>query len=75
MVADGESSVTVLNGANLKAEKGDINLEATDKSKLSAAAMAAVLSKGTIVGVGAAFALLYAQNKVLVIVGDDVTVT
>ena len=75
VVADGESSVTVLNGANLKAEKGDINLEATDKSKLSAAAMAAVLSKGTIVGVGAAFALLYAQNKVLVIVGDDVTVT
>ena len=32
VVADGESSVTVLNGANLKAEKGDINLEATDKS-------------------------------------------
>lgn len=37
--------------------------------------MAAVLSNGSTVGVGAAFALLYAQNKVLVIVGDDVQVT
>lgn len=75
VVADGVSSVTVLNGAELKALNGDINLEATDKSKLSAAAMAAVLSNGSTVGVGAAFALLYAQNKVLVIVGDDVQVT
>ena len=73
--AQGESSVIVLDESVLTAARGDIKLAATDKSKLSAAALAAVLSKGTTVGVGAAFALLYAENKVLVIVGDDVEVT
>ena len=75
VVADGESSIIVADNSVLTAKNGNIKLEATDKSKLSAAAMAAVLSKGTTVGVGAAFALLYAENKVLVILGDDVKVT
>jgi len=46
-------------------------LEATDQSKLSAAAMAATLSKGVSVGIGASFGLLYAQNKVIANIGSD----
>ena len=72
MVAQGESIVSVADGSSLIAENGAVTLDSYDKSKLNVAAMAAAVSGGSTVGVGASFALLYARNQVQTLVGDFV---
>ena len=74
MVAQGKSTITVADGSSLIAENGAVNLISYDKSKLNAAAMAATVSGGSTVGVGASFALLYAKNEVKTQAGNNVTV-
>ena len=53
---------------------GDIILEAYDQTKLSSSAMAAAVS-GAKVGVGASFAVLYAENTVSAIIESNAEIT
>ena len=72
LVAKGTSAIILGNNVTVSGnEKGSVSIEASDKSKLSAAAMAATKSGGAAAGVGASFALLYAKNEVLAQAGDN----
>lgn len=76
LVAKGTSAILLGDNVSITGENtGSVSIEASDKSKLSAAAMAATKSGGAAAGVGASFALLYAQNEVIAQAGDNFTVT
>lgn len=80
LVAKGTSAILLGNGVSITGKTdesvaGDVKISATDKSKLSAAALAATKSGGAAAGVGASFALLYAKNEVLAEAGDNFTVS
>ncbi|MBR4990130.1 MAG: hypothetical protein IKY96_03105, partial [Oscillospiraceae bacterium] len=49
---------------------GDLEITATDKTKLAVRAGGISYSEGTSVGVGASFALIYAENQVLALIED-----
>ena len=75
IVAKGTSSIILGDNVMINAPTGNVNIAASDMSKLSAAAMAATKSDGAAAGVGASFALLYAENTVLAQAGDNFHVT
>ena len=76
LVAKGTSAIILGKNVTISGnEKGSVSIEAFDKSKLSAAAMAATKSGGAAAGVGASFALLYAKNEVLAQAGDNFSVS
>ena len=85
LVAKGTSAIVLGDGVTITGDTdkdgiadavaGDVKIEASDKSKLSAAALAATKSDGVAVGAGASFALLYAKNQVLAEAGEDFTVS
>ncbi len=74
IVSKAQTSVNVLDGAKLTAENGQVKLSAEDQSKLAVRAGGLSISKGTSVGVGASFALVFARNVVEAIVGKNVQV-
>ena len=85
MVAKGTSAIllgdnvsitgTIDEDGEAASAAGSVTIDASDKSKLSAAALAATKSDGSTAGVGASFALLYAKNEVLAEAGDNFTVS
>ncbi len=80
VVSYAKSGVTMVGGTSdtdrqlLDAGSGDIEISATDKSKISLRAGAISVSKGSAVGVGASFALVYAHNEIFASVGDNMTI-
>ena len=84
MVAKGTSNILLGNNVSITGPSNDdgstpvagsVTIEAADKTKLSAAAMAATKSGGVTAGVGASFALLYAENEVKAQAGDNFSVS
>lgn len=74
LIAKGISAILVGDNVTITGnENGTVSIHAADKSKLSAAAMAATKSGGAAAGVGASFALLYAKNEVLAQAGNNFT--
>jgi len=61
-------------GSNATLTGGDIEIVSYDKSKLALRAGGVSLSNGSTVGVGASFALLYGNNTVETVIGDNVTI-
>ncbi|MEN6340037.1 MAG: hypothetical protein ABFD03_07915, partial [Clostridiaceae bacterium] len=74
IVSKAETLVTVADNAKLTAENGMVKLSAEDKSKLAVRAGGLSISKGTSVGIGASFALIYARNDVKALVGENVQI-
>ncbi|HWP21633.1 MAG TPA: hypothetical protein VN417_02730 [Candidatus Cryosericum sp.] len=74
IVSKAFTSVNVLDGAKLTAENGQVKLSAEDQSKLAVRAGGLSVSKGTSVGVGASFALVFARNTVQALVGENVQI-
>ncbi len=70
IVSKADTSVVVNDNAKLTANNGMVKLSAEDKSKLALRAGGLSISKGTKVGIGASFALIYARNDVLAEVGQ-----
>jgi len=75
IVSKAETSVNVADNAKLTAGNGQVKLSAEDKSKLAIRAGGLSISKGTSVGIGASFALIYARNDVKAALGENVQVT
>lgn len=76
LVAKGTSAILLGDNVTITGnDQGSVSIQASDKSKLSAAAMAATKSGGVTAGVGASFALLYAENEVLAKAGDNFNVS
>lgn len=76
LIAKGISAILIGDNVTITgSENGTVSIHAADKSKLSAAAMAATKSGGAAAGVGASFALLYAKNEVLAQAGNNFTVS
>ncbi|MEN6634431.1 MAG: hypothetical protein ABFC56_01110, partial [Clostridiaceae bacterium] len=74
IVSKATTSVVVADGAVLTALNGQVKLSSEDQSKLAVRAGGISLSKGTSVGIGASFALVFARNVVQAIVGKNVQI-
>ncbi|MGF7003762.1 hypothetical protein M2149_002167 [Lachnospiraceae bacterium PFB1-21] len=72
IVSRAETEVTVKEGVELTGK--DIVIQASDKSKLAVRAGAVSISKGSKVGMGASFALVYAHNTVIAEIKNNVTI-
>ena len=78
LASKGESSVSVTNAtskAHRKIQGGDVTIEATDKSRLTARAGGISLSKGSSVGMGIASANVISGNTVSAKVGNYADIT
>ena len=77
IVSNAKTSVTIADGTAQKHAEltgSRISITASDKSKLALRAGGISISKGASVGIGAAFALIYSNNAIAAVIGDETTV-
>ncbi|MDD3402964.1 MAG: hypothetical protein PHQ72_06365 [Hespellia sp.] len=69
LIGDTKTKVIIADGVTLEGKAVTINAE--DKSKYAVRAGSVTISKGATAGVGASYAMIYAGNETMVLIGED----